>query len=184
MDENALAENRVCTVSNGLTLFRIVLLPFILFFLLQSAPSANALVLFLLSVAVLTDVLDGYFARRLSQVSNLGKILDPLADKITIGSMAVFLMFLRGLPGWAVVLIVGRDLAILFCSFFLIRRRGIIPMSNLPGKITGVALACLVIVYILGWHPLAETILWITTISLAVSASSYALYFLRRMKRA
>jgi phosphatidylglycerophosphate synthase len=91
-------------------------------------------------------------------------------------------MRLRDLPPWVVVLIVGRDVSILAGSLFLIRRHRIIPMSNVPGKVTGAALAALIIVYVVDWRPLTSVIVAVTTAALAVSAISYGAYFWGRLR--
>ena len=105
------------TLPNLLSLFRIAIIP-VLVYLLRFADAASALlaaVLFLL--ASLTDFFDGYLARRHRTVSNLGKILDPLADKLMIVSALIMLAALDhpgepDLPAWLVVVIVAREIAI------------------------------------------------------------------------
>lgn len=92
-----------------------------------------------------TDLLDGYLARKLDQVSELGKIIDPLADKIAVGAIAI-LMFLKGLiPVWFIIIVIFRDLLILIFGLILKRKKKIVLMSNYPGKIAvftiGLALA-------------------------------------------
>jgi len=83
----------------------------------------------------LTDLLDGYLARKLNQISELGKIIDPLADKIAVGAIAI-LMFLKGLiPLWFIVVVLLRDLLILTFGLILKRKKKIVLMSNYPGKI-------------------------------------------------
>lgn len=82
-----------------------------------------------------TDLLDGYLARKLNQVSELGKIIDPLADKIAVGFIAVF-MFLKGLiPVWFIIIVILRDLLILIFGLFLKKKKKLVLMSNYPGKI-------------------------------------------------
>ena len=83
----------------------------------------------------ITDLLDGYLARKLNQVSELGKIIDPLADKIAVGAIAI-LMFINGLiPLWFIAVVLIRDILILAFGLILKSRKKIVLMSNYPGKI-------------------------------------------------
>jgi len=175
-------QDRIFTISNWLTLIRLFLLPLILFFLSQDAPFSNWIALSLMSAAVFTDALDGYFARKFNQVSNLGKIIDPLADKITIGTLVVFLMVFRSFPVWAVGAIIGRDIIILLAGLFLIRWRKVIPTSNTIGKLTGCALALVIIVYTLNWYPLNFFLLWISLGCLFLSSLSYGIFFFKEVR--
>jgi cardiolipin synthase (CMP-forming) len=82
-----------------------------------------------------SDLLDGYLARRLNQVSELGKIIDPVADKLAIVTIAI-MMFIYGLiPLWFIIIVVLRDVLILFFGLILKRKKKIVLMSNYPGKI-------------------------------------------------
>ncbi len=101
------------TIPTWVTLSRLVAIPVILVALSGHSDEFSrrvALVAFL--VAALTDWLDGYLARRLNQVSDLGKFLDPLVDKLLILAPMLILVQLGQVPAWGVFLIVGRELAI------------------------------------------------------------------------
>lgn len=98
---------------NALTLMRIFLVPIVVVFLLTVEIKNWALwgaSLFL--AAALTDLLDGYLARRRKQVTTLGRLLDPIADKLLISSALISLVQLRIVPPWMVVIIIGRELAV------------------------------------------------------------------------
>jgi len=93
---------------------------------------AAAVALFV--AAALTDYLDGYVARRTDSISDLGKILDPLADKVYVAAV-VLLMMVRGIvPIWFVAVVLGRDLLILLGGIAVERRTGIVLPSNWVGK--------------------------------------------------
>ena len=103
----------VMNLPNSLTLTRIFLVPLLLVVLLTgSFPNREfwGLVVFLAAAA--TDYFDGYLARRRQQVTNFGKLFDPLADKLLISSCLIALVQLEAAPAWIVVLIVGREFAI------------------------------------------------------------------------
>src|SRR3972149_1918374 len=101
---------------NKITLLRIFLTPLVVFFLLYSPKLSMhiiAAVIFLL--ASVTDVIDGYIARNKNQVTTLGKLLDPIADKLLTSAALISLVALRRIPLWAawvVVIIIGRDFCV------------------------------------------------------------------------
>ncbi len=97
---------------NSLTLFRIFAAPGIVILLLYPTRISTAAAALLFSAAAITDYLDGYFARSLGLVSNLGKMLDPLADKLLVISSLIMLTSHGWIPAWMVCIIVGREIAI------------------------------------------------------------------------
>jgi len=98
--------------ANILTIARIGIVPVIAFLLFYGGFLCSILSAFLFIIATFTDFLDGYMARRQSMVSDLGKFLDPLADKLLIATVLVFLIPLGRAPAWMVALIIARELAI------------------------------------------------------------------------
>jgi len=101
-------------LANGLTLARIFAVPLIVTVLLTRPKGGDmllAVVIFLLASA--TDLLDGYFARKRGEVTTLGILLDPVADKLLISSVFISLVQLDLAPAWMVVIIVGREFAIM-----------------------------------------------------------------------
>jgi CDP-diacylglycerol--glycerol-3-phosphate 3-phosphatidyltransferase len=97
---------------NLLTMGRIVMIPLFLWFLDQSTPRACFWAAIVFTVAAITDLLDGYLARRMGIVSVLGKFLDPLADKLIVMASLVWMVPMGRIPGWAVVLLLARELSI------------------------------------------------------------------------
>ena len=96
---------------NTLTLVRIFLVPFLVVFLIANAPpNYPAAAIFL--AAVLTDWLDGRIARSRRQVTTLGQLLDPIADKLLIAAALISLVEIGRVPAWVVTVIIGRDIAI------------------------------------------------------------------------
>src|SRR5207244_10869455 len=95
---------------NGLTLIRIFLVPLLVAVLLTKYNVLIAALIFL--AASLTDLLDGYYARKRGQVTTLGILLDPVADKLLTSSAFISLVQLQVVPVWMVVLIVGRVFAV------------------------------------------------------------------------
>ena len=98
---------------NVLTVFRIFLVPLLVVVLLTKLSSERELWGFVVfSIAALTDYFDGYFARKRQQVTTLGKLLDPIADKLLISAAFISLVELEIAPAWMVVTIIGREFAV------------------------------------------------------------------------
>lgn len=105
------------TLPNLLSLFRIAVIPVLVYLLMFSDPLSGISAAFLFLFASLTDYFDGYLARRHRTVSNLGKILDPLADKLMIVAALIMVAAIDrpgepGVPAWLVVVIVAREVAV------------------------------------------------------------------------
>ena len=97
---------------NLLTMGRIVCIPFVLFFIDNYSPVRSFVAMLIYVGAALTDFLDGYLARKRRQVSVLGKFLDPLADKLIVTSVLVYLTAMDRCPAWLVVALLARELTI------------------------------------------------------------------------
>lgn len=138
--------NRLLTIPNLLSISRLVLLPLVLFFLFRRA-AVPAVIVMLVSWS--TDALDGYLARRLGQVSNTGRVLDHLVDKIWIGSVLITLVYTSDLPLFVAGAVILRDLLILAGSAVVMKVRGSFVSSDVVGKITGCAFALLILFYTL-----------------------------------
>lgn len=110
-------------IPNFLSLLRIILIPLFLYlvFIPESASRIWALVVFIL--ASLTDLLDGWSARKLNQESDFGKFIDPLADKfLVLSAMIAFLILDPLIPIWMVVIIIGRDVLITLMRYLALRQ--------------------------------------------------------------
>ena len=133
-----LALGKVFNLPNQLTSLRL-LLSVVLFGLIASEHYIPAFVLFLIAVG--TDWLDGYYARRFNQITTLGRILDPFADKVIVCGTFIFLITTEGmrkdpllLQAWMVVVIVGRELLVTALRSFL-EERGSDFSANMSGKL-------------------------------------------------
>jgi CDP-diacylglycerol--glycerol-3-phosphate 3-phosphatidyltransferase len=97
---------------NRLTVGRLVLTVLFVGFLSTSTHWGDLVALALFLIASVTDWLDGYLARRLNQITNFGKLMDPLADKVLVASALICLIPLGALPAWAVIVIITREFLI------------------------------------------------------------------------
>ncbi|MFH1700261.1 MAG: CDP-alcohol phosphatidyltransferase family protein [Candidatus Zixiibacteriota bacterium] len=119
---------------NLMSIIRIVLAPIIVLILISDIQNADRIALLVLILAGFTDFLDGLLARRLNQVTRLGLVLDPLADKILAIVLIIALIFIRDFPLWLVSLIIGRDILILLAGLLVMGKRDAIPASDIIGK--------------------------------------------------
>ena len=98
---------------NKITMIRVILIPFFVFFMLTDfVPYSNVIAVAIFIVASLTDLLDGKIARKYHLVTNFGKFMDPLADKLLVCSALICMIELRELPAWMVIIIISREFII------------------------------------------------------------------------
>ena len=174
---------RIVTIPNILSVSRIILLPVVLLLLFKHQ---NAAAVAVMLVSWTTDALDGYLARKLGQVSNLGRVLDHLVDKVWVGSVLVALAFIRDLPLFLAGAVILRDLLILAGSGVIMKVRGSFVQSDVVGKITGFGFAMMMVFYTLELPTLMKykaAVDYGVTILVVVSFVNYLTVFLRRMAR-
>jgi len=163
---------------NVVTLLRIALVPVALVLL---ACDRRMWALAALAIMFVSDGLDGYLARRLDRVTELGKILDPAADKIAVVGVLLFLAFAGEFPFWALLLIVVRDVAIVLGGSAIARKTGSVPPALMVGKIAVVVLGLVTIVYVADIKALEPAALLLCVIAVAVSGLSYAVVAVRAL---
>ncbi|MEX0821195.1 MAG: CDP-alcohol phosphatidyltransferase family protein [Rhodothermales bacterium] len=171
---------RFWTLANMLSMIRLLLVVPITYLILTDGPMGW---LFgLIGLALVTDWFDGRIARWSSTVSEWGKVLDPLADKIA-GVAIVMALVVRGsLPTWFLTLLVVRDALIVLGGVVLARRTGHVVMSGLMGKIAVTALSLTVLAALLRADPpLIRYCVWITAGLMVYSFLLYGIRFVRLM---
>jgi CDP-diacylglycerol---glycerol-3-phosphate 3-phosphatidyltransferase len=149
-------------VANALTISRLALVPVfvvVLFARDGSDPAWRVSAAVVLGVASLTDRFDGDLARRLGQVTDFGKIADPIADKALIGAALVGLSILGELSWWITIVIAVRELAVTGLRFWVLRY-GVIPASR-GGKVKAFAQAVAIGLYVLPLPDAAQPARWI-----------------------
>ena len=100
-------------LANKLTLIRIILVPiFLVFIAYQDLPYGSVIATLIFIIASVTDQLDGYIARSRNQVTNFGKFMDPLADKLLVTAALISLVELQLVPAWAAIVIIAREFAV------------------------------------------------------------------------
>lgn len=122
--------------SNVLSLSRFVLLGITIYFLLSSFTNKYLLACFMIVVIWISDLLDGYIARKKNQISELGKIIDPLADKVCVISIIIVLVLQGAVPLWFSLIIIFRDIIIFSGGLYIKKFNNQILQSNWVGKIS------------------------------------------------
>lgn len=169
---------------NALSLTRIFLTPLLVVILLTRVEGKEIYGALIFVVAALTDFFDGYFARRRNQVTAVGKLLDPVADKLLVTSAFISLVELRLAPAWMVVIIVGREFAVSGIRSIALSLGYLMPANWLGKSKTVVQVFTIVVLivadtYIEPWLLFGRFLLWMTVLLCLVSASSYLFTFLR-----
>jgi len=171
----------VWNLPNSLTLLRIFLVPFLVVVLLTKFDGREYVGLAIFLIAAITDLLDGYFARKYKKVTKLGILLDPIADKLLISSALISLVELGLAPAWMIVIIVGREFAVSGLRMIASQQGVTIAASPLgKGKTVTqvIAVALLILGYELGefiW--LGKTALWVVMIFALGSGIDYFFRF-------
>lgn len=163
---------------NKLTILRVLMIPFFVLFMLTNITGAAdkwiAVAIFV--IASFTDFLDGYLARKYNLVSNFGKFMDPLADKLLVSAAMICLVEMGRLPAWIVIIIISREFII--SGFRLIASdNGVVIAASYWGKFKTVFQMAMIIVLICnlgGVFGIVETtLIWISLILTIVSLADY-----------
>jgi CDP-diacylglycerol--glycerol-3-phosphate 3-phosphatidyltransferase len=169
----------------ALTLLRIFLVPLLVALLLTRTPHGTRAGAAVFAVAVLTDWLDGHLARRRNQVTRLGILLDPIADKLLTSAAFISLVELGLVPAWMVVIIVGREFAVSGLRAVASAEGFAIEASEL-GKTKMVFQVIAITVIVLERRlpvldPLGELLLWVVVVFALASAMQYFWSFWRKL---
>lgn len=165
---------------NKLTVARMIIVPFLVVFLLSGlGGNANRYIsLILFVVASITDWFDGHLARKNNLVTNFGKFMDPLADKLLVCSAMICMIELNRLPAWVVIIIIGREFII--SGFRLIAaENGIVIAANYWGKFKTVSQMIMIILLILHFDTipafviLEQIFIWISLALTVISLMTY-----------
>ena len=126
--------DRFLTISNFLSILRALLSIPLFLVMMSGRDDANTWGAIIMIIAAVTDKLDGDVARHFHQETEWGKILDPIADKIGVGTTLVILLLLDRIPFWFVASVLSRDLLILLAGLWLKQSKGVVLPSNMTGK--------------------------------------------------
>jgi CDP-diacylglycerol--glycerol-3-phosphate 3-phosphatidyltransferase len=136
----------VWTISNFLSVVRILFVVPISLLLWSGGDDGRSWAAALILIGATTDLLDGWLARKLDQVSEFGKIIDPLADKVAIGAICFILAIREMIPLWFFLVVIVRDLLIFVGGIYVRRSKGMILQSNYPGKWAAAVIAWYILI--------------------------------------
>ncbi len=180
--------DKILSHPNTLTLFRVAAVPIIVILMLFPNRVCTFVAAILFSVAAITDYLDGYIARTRGLVSNLGKVMDPVADKLLVSSAFIMLTALGWVPAWMVCIIIGREIAVTGLRNIIAEHREDVSASNLGKYKTGFQIAAVIPLLIhypfWGLNPQAvgNFFLWGALIFTIWSGADYFIKFRKLLK--
>lgn len=179
---------RIWTISTILSISRIALVGPVAYCLVSDFPNSRLWAAFLFLLGVTTDFLDGYLARHLHQVTEFGKIIDPVADKIGVAGVALVLFYLGSIPLWYFLFVVVRDALIFVGGVYIRSKKNIVVQSNMPGKVAVNLVALFLILSFLQFDSLETfrlVVLWTSVVMMVFSVVTYAqrLFIGRRVVR-
>ncbi|MDE6602952.1 MAG: CDP-diacylglycerol--glycerol-3-phosphate 3-phosphatidyltransferase [Lachnospiraceae bacterium] len=161
---------------NKLTIFRVILIPFFVVLLLFDITAYDrwvALAIFI--IASLTDFLDGHIARKYNLVTNFGKFMDPLADKLLVCSAMICLVELARIPAWIVIVIIAREFII--SGFRLVASdNGVVIAASYWGKFKTtfqILMICLMIADLPALAPVTQIVMWVALALTVISLVDY-----------
>jgi len=166
---------------NLVTLVRIALVPVALVFLAGDHRLAAVAALLVMFVS---DGLDGYLARKLGRVTELGKILDPAADKIAVAAVLIYLVIAGEFPLWVFLLVVVRDVAIVLGGMAIVRKSQSVPQPLMVGKIAVVVLGMVVLVFAADIQVLEPAALVLCVVAVVASGAAYGVVARRALSGA
>jgi CDP-diacylglycerol---glycerol-3-phosphate 3-phosphatidyltransferase len=173
----------IFNLPNSLTLFRIFLVPFLVVVLLTKFSGREYAGLAIFLLAAITDFFDGWVARRYNQMTRLGALLDPIADKLLVSAAFISLVELQLVRAWMIVIIIGREFAVSGLRSIAAQQGVTIAASPLgKGKMVSqiVAISLLILGYELGeFRFVGELALWVVVLFAIASAVDYFAKFAR-----
>jgi CDP-diacylglycerol--glycerol-3-phosphate 3-phosphatidyltransferase len=172
-----MSKYRYLTISNLLSLLRLLLvIPIWIFFNNFPDQTFRYLVVAAGIFALITDVLDGYFARKFNEVTEFGKIIDPLADKVVIGFVVIKLFLIGEIPAYYFIMILARDLLILIGGLLIAAKTKFVLPSDKYGKATVLAIGIVLLMMLINVDRNAVYFLMVFYLSIGLILVSFANY--------
>ena len=161
-------------LANKLTMLRIFLVPLFLIFFAANIPYGTFIATVIFILASITDQLDGYIARSRNQVTNFGKFMDPLADKLLVTAALISLVEMQVVPGWAAIIIIAREFAVSGLRT-IAASEGVVIAASWWGKIKTVIqiIAILLLLVQVNIHSSAELMAYVEGNSFALGFITY-----------
>ena len=169
-------------VPNVLTVVRILLVPVLVVALLEKTGSGDLLAAIVFAAASLTDAIDGYLARSRNSITNFGKLMDPIADKLLIVAALVVLVSLDRLAAWVAMVIIAREFAVTVLRAGVGSQSGIVIPASPLGKLK-TATRVLMVICLIAFHPRPVPVTVLVYVTVAITVFSGADYFFGLRRR-
>ena len=169
---------KLFTISNFISFSRIFIVIPVVYHHYINGYSVDAIIILLIGYGIISDYLDGFVARKTNTISEIGKMIDPISDKIAAGLLFIYTVVIGWVPFWFLWLFIARDILILIGSSFIKLRYGKVAMSTISGKISvNVISLYWISIFFFRSASLAHAILlWA---SVAIMLFSFIMYLLR-----
>jgi CDP-diacylglycerol--glycerol-3-phosphate 3-phosphatidyltransferase len=166
--------DKILTLSNSISFLRILLaVPTVLFFL----DGHYSLTASMMALAFLTDITDGYVARKTHTISEFGKAIDPIADKIYVAALVLAMVSKGMVPLWFVCLVIGKDILVMIGAVILRKKIDALPPSNFWGK--GAILLTIIVLFLAVLGVSGDVLLFGWVISTILLVVAFAIYVRR-----
>jgi CDP-diacylglycerol--glycerol-3-phosphate 3-phosphatidyltransferase len=162
---------------NTLTLSRILVIPVFVFLFSNPTPDRSITAAFVFLVAALTDLLDGYLARRRGQITNLGKLLDPVADKLLVASALILLVQFERVEVWLAILMIARELIVTGARAVAAKEGFVVPADSF-GKLKVV---CHIQIPFFDLHIIGTLVLYVALAVALISGTRYLIEILKKI---
>ena len=176
--------DRILTISNFISLLRALLVIPIIYYLLT--PNSATILIILIAIVIVSDLLDGYIARKAHEVTHIGMWLDPLADALVIVSVTFILVLTDKLPMWYFVVFMVRYATITLTGLYLLNHTNFRHGANIPGKIATGLVAITLVLHIFA-TPSLEIIntvfMWLSFTMLIISWVMYLKQYYTEFKK-
>lgn len=168
---------------NALTVFRILLVPVLVVALLDQTPNGDLVAAVVFALASMTDAVDGYIARSRNAITNFGKLMDPIADKLLILAALMALVSLDRVDAWVATVIIAREFAVT-ATRMVATQQGVVIAANWWGKVkTMVQVACVFFLIAIDGSPVWLDALVYGTVAITIVSGIDYFFGLRRLMR-
>jgi CDP-diacylglycerol--glycerol-3-phosphate 3-phosphatidyltransferase len=176
-----IVKDHIVTWSNFISLSRVLVVIPVIYIHIHNNYEINTAIVLLIAYGVLSDYLDGLVARKRDEISELGKVLDPIADKLMAFFLFLYTVMLGWIPVWYFAMGVSRDLMIMAGSGYIKRKRGKVAMSIMSGKIS-VNVMAIYWISVFFFRDAEVIHFWLMIASVAIMIYSFIDYVIRYRK--
>lgn len=181
--DNQKYENKIITVPNILSFFRLCLIPLIVW--LYCFRENYIMTVVTVGVSGLTDIVDGFIARRFNMISNVGKIFDPIADKLTQITIMACLLTKFGYMVIPLAIFIVKEVAMGIVALVMVKKTRVISGANWHGKVSTVMFFALVAIHLVWYNiptPISVIFIALSTSMMLLSASLYTVGYIKAIK--